>query len=351
MSQATTEAALQAAAQHLVLLNAVEAVGVAWYDQSRRDFIWAALVGPMENKTELASLAQRVFNTGSPIREARAGGWVWGAPVNGATLPGALVAIGSQASAFQQGLLDVLGEAAVLAADLTTERQRTARLQRWLTSAGRSVAAGNLMTGFAHRINNPLTTIIGEAQLLQTEPLNPSIMASLGAIERAGQRIRTTVQAVVQFTNSNGAFEYTDVNTTVETALGLVTSQLEGAGVRLTARLAPNLPPVHANTATLTEAWVHLLINAWQAIPTGQAGEIRIATTSRNGYILVTVADNGPVSVRRRRLVQPFAPDTRGELFLAWDILTRAGGQVIVASRPGMGTTIGVRLPLKTAPK
>ena len=176
-------------------------------------------------------------------------------------------------------------------------------------------------------------------------------MASLGAIERAGQRIRTTVQAVVQFTHNNGPVEDSDVNMSVETALSLVTSQLEGAGVRLTARLAPNLPPVHANSAMLTEAWVHLLINAWQAIPAGQAGEVRIATTVRNSYILVTTADNGPVTVRRRRLVQPFAPDTRGELFLAWDILTRAGGQVIVASRPGIGTTIGVRLPLKTAPK
>ena len=292
----------------------------------RRDLVWAALVGPLESKTALASLAQRVVNGGAPVRETRDDGWLWGAPVTGTSLHGALVAIGAQTPPDAQGLLTVLNEAAIIAADLVVERQRNARLQRWLTTAGRSVATGNLVTGFAHRINNPLTTIIGEAQLLQTEPFSPGVLASLGAIERAGQRIRTTVQAVVQFTHGNGAVEYTDVNATVETALGLVTSQLEGAGVRLTARLAPNLPPVHANTAALTEAWVHLLIHAWQAIPAGQAGEVRIATTIRNGYLLVTVADNGPVTVRRRRLLQPFAPDTRGELFLAWDILTRAGG-------------------------
>jgi signal transduction histidine kinase len=351
MSQATTETALQAAAQHIVALNAAQAVGIAWFDPVRRDLVWAALVGPLESKTTLASLAQRVVNGGGSVHETREDGWVWASPVTGTSLHGALVALGPSASPAPQELLTVLTEAATVAADLVVERQRTARLQRWLTTAGRSVATGNLVTGFAHRINNPLTTIIGEAQLLQTESFSPGVLASLGAIERAGQRIRTTVQAVVQFTHGNGAVEYTDLNTTVETALGLVTSQLEGAGVRLTARLAPNLPPVHANTAALTEAWVHLLIHAWQAIPVAQPGEVRIATTARNGYLLVTVADNGPVAVRRRRLLQPFAPDTRGELFLAWDLLTRAGGQVIVASRPGIGTTIGVRLPLKTAPK
>lgn len=351
MTEAEGDAGLQAAAEQVVQRGAARSVGVAWRGGGREEWRWPAFAGRLTDKAALALLAEQTVERNAPVQEARGGTWQWSDPVHATGIRGAVVAIGTEMLTWQAGLLNLLAEAATLAAALTAERQRNARLQRWLTSGGRSMAAGNIVTGVAHRINNPLTTIIGESQLLQTEPLGPGVLASLSAIERAGQRIRVAVQSVLQFSYTDGAAEITDVNATVETALGLVTSQLEGAGVRLTARLAPNLPPVRADAAALTEAWVHLLVNAGQAIPRGETGDVRIATTLRDESILVTVSDSGPVTAPRRRTVQPFAPDMRGEMFLAWDILTRAGGQVSTASRPGTGTTIGVRLPLKQALK
>ncbi|MCW5882941.1 MAG: hypothetical protein KIS91_18555 [Anaerolineae bacterium] len=352
MDQPQHDDGLQVATEQVVALGAARAVGVVGREAAHPEMTWVAFAGPASARASLALVATEALNRHESLRETRGGETVWAATFQGVTAgSGATVAIGSGSLPWQLALLDLLSEAACLTAGLRAERQRAARLQEWLTAMGRHVAAGNAVAGVAHRINNPLTTIIGEAQLLQTEPLGPGMQASLSAIERSGQRIRVAVQTVVQFSQSDGLAESTDVNATIEAALGLVASQLEGAGVRLTARLAPNLPPVHANAAALTEAWVHLLVNAWQAIPSEESGEVRIATQLRQDTLLVTIADNGPVTVRRRRPVQPFAPETRGPLFLAWDILTRAGGQVMMASRPGMGTTIGVRLPLKTALK
>lgn len=352
MSQPQHDDGLQAATEQVVALGAARAVGSVVREMARSEMIWLAFAGPASARASLALVATEALDRHEPLRETRGGETVWAMPFRDMTARrGATVALGSGALPWQLGLLGLLSEAACLTAALQAERQHAARLQEWLTATGRHVATGNAVAGVAHRINNPLTTIIGEAQLLQTEPFGPGVQASLSAIERAGQRIRAAVQAVVQFSHSDGLAESTDVNATIEAALGLVASQLEGAGVRLTARLAPNLPPVHANAAALTEAWVHLLVNAWQAIPREEVGEVRITTRLRQDTILVTVADNGPVAARRRRPVQPFAPEMRGGLFLAWDILTRAGGQVIVASRPGIGTTIGVRLPLKMALK
>ena len=352
MDQPQHDDGLQVATEQVVALGAARAVGVVGREAARPEMTWVAFAGPASARASLALVATEALNRHEPLRETRGGETVWAATFQGMTAgSGATVAIGSGSLPWQLALLDLLSEAACLTAGLRAERQRAARLQEWLTAMGRHVAAGNAVAGVAHRINNPLTTIIGEAQLLQTEPLGPGMQASLSAIERSGQRIRVAVQTVVQFSQSDGLAESTDVNATIEAALGLVASQLEGAGVRLTARLAPNLPPVHANAAALTEAWVHLLVNAGQAIPRGETGDVRIATTLRDESILVTVSDSGPVTAPRRRTVQPFAPDMRGELFLAWDILTRAGGQVSTASRPGTGTTIGVRLPLKQALK
>ncbi len=347
MLQINADTALQSAAQHVVALNGAQAIGVAWYEPARRDVVWGALVGPPEAQAVLTGLAQRVIHSDAPVREVDDGhGWVWGAPVSGSALHGALVAVGNGSQPVQPALLVLLAETATLAAELMGERQRSARLQRWFTASGRDIAGSAALAGLAHRINNPLTTVIGEAQLLQTEATDASAQAGLAAIERAGQRIRDGIESVLEFLQGNGLTETMDVNGSIEAALRLVTSELEGAGVRLTARLAPSLPLVRANAYDLTEAWVHLLVNARQAVSAVEASQIRLASTVRNGAILVTVADNGPVAVRRRRLLQPFAPDTSGSLFLAWTLVTRAGGQVLVASRPGIGTTIGARLPV-----
>ncbi|MFN8473602.1 MAG: HAMP domain-containing sensor histidine kinase [Anaerolineae bacterium] len=347
MLQINADTALQSAAQHVVALNGAQAVGVAWYEPTRRDVVWGALVGPSEAQATLVGLAQRVIHSDAPVRESDAGqGWAWGAPVSGASLHGALVAIGNGSQPVQPGLLVLLGETATLAAELLSERQRSARLQRWFTASGREIAGSAAVAGLAQRINNPLTTVIGEAQLLQAEATEAGMLAGLAAIERAGQRIRDGVETVLDFVQGNGLTEAMDVNGTIEAALRLVTSELEGAGIRLTARLTPNLPSVRANASDMTEAWVHMLANARQSLTSVEEGQIRLASVMRNGYVLVTVADNGPVTVRRRRLLQPFAPDTSGSLFLAWNLVTRAGGQVLVASRPGIGTTIGARLPM-----
>lgn len=347
MLQINADTALQSAAQHVVALNGAHAIGVAWYEPTRRDVVWGALVGPAEAQATLAGLAQRVIHSDAPVREADEGqGWVWGAPVSSTALHGALVAIGNGSQPVQPGLLVLLAETATLAAELMGERQRSARLQRWFTASGREIAGSAAAASLAHRINNPLTTVIGEAQLLQAETTDAGAQAGLAAIERAGQRIRDGIESVLEFLQGNGLTETMDVNTTIEAALRLVTSELEGAGVRFTARLAPNLPSVRVNAYEMTEAWVHLLANARQSLSAVEEGQIRLASVVRNGYVLVTVADNGPVTVRRRRLLQPFAPDTSGSLFLAWTLVTRAGGQVLVASRPGIGTTIGARLPV-----
>jgi two-component system NtrC family sensor kinase len=240
---------------------------------------------------------------------------------------------------------------AVLIEQDVTERRR---LEAILTQSEKLAAIGQLAAGVAHEINNPLTAIIANAQILHRElPPNSDLQESVDLIARAGARAAQVVRNLLDFARKE---EYhlgvTDLNETIERALELVQHEILARGVHLEFNPDPNLPPILASQDHLQSVWLNLLLNAIDSLDKTPA-EIHIATMRVGNEIHVKVADNGKgiPSDRLTRIFEPFYTTKaagRGTglgLSVSHRIVRQHGGRIGVESQLGVGSTFTIALP------
>ncbi|MCX8025834.1 MAG: PAS domain S-box protein, partial [Thermanaerothrix sp.] len=185
-----------------------------------------------------------------------------------------------------------------------TERKRleaqieSARVQ--LAEANRLASIGLLAASVAHLINNPLTAIIAEAQLLLHRYGNQSsIRESAEAIEKAGWRAQQVVQKLLGFsTRASEPHTLVDINQTIHQALDLLSDPLSEMAIHPTLALQQEPPPrVVGNSSQLVDLWLNLLLLALDGIALGKPQHPYLALTTRceNGRVVVEVTDNGLV--------------------------------------------------------
>jgi two-component system NtrC family sensor kinase len=238
--------------------------------------------------------------------------------------------------------------------DRTEERQ----LESSLMQAAKLAAIGQLAAGVAHEINNPLTAINANAQMMQmTTPANDENYESIDLIVRAGDRAARVVRGLLDFARqSEYSFEAADVNNSISQALDLVAYQFNNANISVALELGQNLPPINASWEHLQSVWLNLLINARDALlAVNGSRQIAISTAAdETGQgILISVADTGrgmpPAEISH--IFEPFyttkAPGEGTGLGLATcqQIVSQHGGEIHVTSQPGEGTTFVIRLP------
>lgn len=248
-----------------------------------------------------------------------------------------------------------------VARDITARKQLEAQVRAAhfrLAEASRLTAIGELASGIAHQINNPLTTIIAEAQLLQRElPGASGWRDSLLAIEQAGWRAQHSVQRLLEFSRpAVSALEPVSVNVTIQHAVLLIGAQLESQNVRVCLELADELPPILGNARQLEDLWVNLLLQARDATADGGAHTVRLhSRRSPEGAVQVTVTDDGEV-IAPEQLPHIFEPDFVGfsrrrgaglGLSLCREIVRQHRGQLSVQSTPQFGTTFSIVLPVE----
>jgi PAS domain S-box-containing protein len=229
--------------------------------------------------------------------------------------------------------------------------------QTQLAQAARLAAIGELASGVAHQINNPLTAIIAETQLLrQSAPNNDAIRESLDAIEHGGWRAQQAVQRLLNFSRpATGTLAPVSVNQTIENALGLVGGLIESIGVQLQVELNPELPSVHGNARQLEDLWVNLLLMARDATNDhGRPHRIRVGSTlDGDDTLCVYVSDDG-TPIPTDQLTVAFEPAFAGssigrgtgmEPSICREIVRQHRGQISVASNDITGTTFTILLP------
>lgn len=271
---------------------------------------------------------------------------------------GALILFGPAAAAAETEWLAYaargLGRAVRLHQLHTASQER--QLEAALAQAEKLVAVGQLTADMAHEINNPLTAILANAQLLQRAlPPEPDWQASLSLILRAGDRAQRIVRNLLDFSRqAQYEFSLTDINESIQSALGLVDYQLRHRSINLVCHLAPDLPRLPASHDHLQGVWLNLLLNARDAVgPAG--GEISVSTAVQADCLLVTITDTG-AGIPPEQLTRIFEPfyttklpgqGTGLGLSLCQRIVRQHGGSIRVDSQPGQGTTFTVALPLK----
>lgn len=219
-------------------------------------------------------------------------------------------------------------------------------------------AFGQLSAGIAHEVKNPLTGILGYAQLskrklAQDDPLRQN----LEIIEKETKRCRDIINNLMRFARSEKT-EYMriDINKVLHDTVRVLNHQLGLKNVRVKGALARELPAIMANPNHLQQVFMNLLINAQQAM--GDSGGLIVIETRLQdpAHILIQVRDNGPgiAPDLQAKIFEPFFTTKKaGEgtglgLSVSYGIIRDHGGSISVGNNPEKGATFSILLPAAT---
>lgn len=223
---------------------------------------------------------------------------------------------------------------------------------------GRFAAAGQLIAGVAHEVNNPLMAIAAVAKTrLDAGGLDPMVEAELGQIRRQAQRAGRLLSGLLRFVRSDpGTAAVTDMNQVVDAAVDLVSYRFGVDEIVLELALEPNLPTVAGSPARLEQVFVNLISNAADAMMHAPRPRIlEIATWERGGVVGASVSDRGGgvAADMKARLFLPFATTKGTEgtglgLYISRQVVRDAGGDLAYRDL-GEGSCFEVRLPVLAA--
>jgi signal transduction histidine kinase len=242
-------------------------------------------------------------------------------------------------------------QAILLEQDITEKR----RLELTLAQSVKLAAMGQWAASLAHEINNPLTAIIANAQLLKREiPAQDDKHELVDLIARAGERANQVVRNLLDLARKEEfLFGPTDVNQTIQRSLDYLQHELVVRSINLVFEPAETLPLITASPDHLQSVWLNLLSNAMDSIE-DMPGEIRLLTTQEANEIHAIVADNGKgiPADKLARIFEPFyttkalGHGTGLGLAVCQRIIQQHGGRILVESLTGAGTQFTVILPV-----
>ncbi len=241
------------------------------------------------------------------------------------------------------------------------------RLQAQLLQAQKMELVGRLAGGVAHDINNMLSVVLGEAELLRTElPEGHPGLAAIAQIAAAGNRSRDITRQLLTFSRKQVVTPRRLSPAEHLAGSRSTLARLIGTDVRLTFEAAPGSWPVLIDPSQLDQVLMNLVVNARDAMPRGgniriETGNVTLAADDCRGrpawrpgeYVRLAVVDDGS-GMDAGTLAHLFEPffTTKGEgrgtglgLATVYGIVTQGGGFLDVQSAPGQGSTFHVYLP------
>jgi signal transduction histidine kinase len=253
-----------------------------------------------------------------------------------------------------EGRPDELGVAArgfdqMLAALRRSRAELEAFYGERMVRADRFAAVGELATGLAHEIKNPLAGLSGALELLAEDLGNGPRAAVVGEMRHQVERLGHTMHSLLDFARPPKAqLRAADVNDTLDKVLFLVRQQERSAGVQIRAELDRGIPAVLADPGQLEQVFLNVCLNACQAM--GASGTLQVRSYARESLVAVEVEDNGPgipESVRARIFEPFFTTKTQGNglgLAISARILTDHGGHIGYRCPAAGGTVFTVTL-------
>jgi signal transduction histidine kinase len=225
----------------------------------------------------------------------------------------------------------------------------TKRLVRAEKLAGLGLVAG----GMAHALNNPLTAVLGFAELIAATSNEGRVKEDAAIIVREALRMRQTVEALLEFRRP-GAQREEPVNVTElvrELAGAACAEKLANRGVRLVVQIGEEVTAVRGSRDRLRQMMEHLLNNAAQALAgvgAAMAGEeklIRVSLSQSKQAVHLVVSDTGPGFAQPGRVFEPC--DSMGlGLSVCYGIVREHGGEISAFNLHPHGGAVAVELPL-----
>jgi len=245
--------------------------------------------------------------------------------------------------------------------DVLFEQTRTAydnlrRTQEQLLHSEKMAAVGQLISGVAHELNNPLTAILGYSQLLTSSAeIGPQGLEYTEKLYKQAQRTHRIVQNLLSFARQHKPERApVQINNILEETLALRDYDLRMKNIRVHLELSPDLPVTAADPHQLQQVFLNLVNNAVDAVlESASEGDLWVRTQLRSDWLTVEFADSGPGVKEPSRVFDPFyttKPVGKGTglgLSICYGIVTEHGGTITVRNAPPRGASFTIQLPFQ----
>ena len=329
---------LIAQGQRIEYANDAFCRAVGYTREELRSLTPAQLVAP-ESHAELPALRERLRTKPQVVRAT-----TWMARKDGTTF---------QAAWSAAPMLDASGRIAYIVGvirDMTDDF----RVREQLVRGERLSAIGELVSGVAHELNNPLQSIIGTLDVLRNQVSDPATRADIDRARTEGGRAGRIIRNLLTFARKSPDERLlVDLNEVVQAAVALRAYELEMAAIKIDEDYAPNLPLVMANREQIQQVVAHLVINAHHAMASAHGrGMLRVRTYLAGEQAALEVTDDGPGVAPdvAPRIFEPFVttkPEVSGTGFglsLSFGIANAHGGKLELVPT-GVGACFRLTLP------
>ncbi len=221
------------------------------------------------------------------------------------------------------------------------------------------VAIGQMATGIAHEIGNPLASLSSVVQYLDRQLDDADQKEQVGLIQTQIERISAILKHMLGLSRpATSEYRWTDVNAVIESTLALVRFDRRAKVVEIESVANPDLPMVWLNPLHLEQVLINLVMNALDAMAAHQGKsehKLTITRLFKDEMVEVSVGDTGvgmSADVCRRAFESFFTTKELGKgtglgLYISYNLLSEIDGTISLDSEVGVGTTVTIRLPIR----
>ncbi|HYX52389.1 MAG TPA: ATP-binding protein [Candidatus Limnocylindrales bacterium] len=228
------------------------------------------------------------------------------------------------------------------------------RTQEQLLQSEKMSAVGQLISGVAHELNNPLTAILGYAQLLESETMEPRVSEYVLKLHKQAQRTQKIVQNLLSFARQQKPRRvHVDLRNVIEDTMALRDYDMKVNNIVVQRDFQGPLPAVIADPHQLEQVYLNIINNAADAmLETSRGGVLNIRLFRENGHVVSEFHDSGPGISDPKHVFDPFFT-TKGVgkgtglgLSICYGIVKEHGGEISAGNHPQGGALLRVRIPV-----
>ncbi|HYY34643.1 MAG TPA: ATP-binding protein [Gaiellaceae bacterium] len=262
--------------------------------------------------------------------------------------------------ASRKAMIHIMGDLRETTAEMERREHELRQKQEQLVQAGKLATLGELTTGVAHELNNPLNNIglfVGNVidRIARGEEDRERIVHDLGQVVEQVQKATEIITHLRTFGRAaQVTLEPVDVQDVIQRALSLVQEQLRLRLITVELDLLPESPVVLGNAIQLEQVFINLLANARDALEHAERKEIVISCAVEDRLAVIVFRDTGPgiPAGLEQRIFDPFFTTkdvglgTGLGLSITYGIVQEHGGSISVAGQPGEGAVFTLEFPL-----